>query len=477
VTPETLARVGPAEAEEPASSPPEKVEPEIARAQVRPGRPPGPVLSAKDESRRTGASAAYVASVEGRVECAKAGGDRWFLAREGAPLQLGDRVRTKLSRARVAFDSGSVLYVNRWTTLTLSEERAAPGLSMVGGDIFVETVPAHRGFTVETPHGRAVDLGTRFGVDVEAVRTTIVVIEGKVEASTDAGEVEIGQAQGSVLTRLTGRPEAPRAVRDASDRFAWTEGLRQEPSEPARLPRRITGGLRALYVFAEGAGEVVGDVSGAGDPLDLTIADREAAEWLEGGGLSVRRPTIISSGRPAAKIISACRAAGEVTVEAWVRPADTSQAGPARIVTLSRNTSQSNLLLGMNWSDTGRPRESYTARLRTTETRASGSPLGIQGSPPLLSTPPGTAALRRTHVVLTRSASGSVSLYLDGREAASRRVGGDLSNWDGSFRLALADELTRDRPWRGIFYLVAVYDRALTAREVAENFLAGVPKE
>ena len=47
-----------------------------------------------------------------------------------------------------------------------------------------------------------------------------------------------------------------------------------------------------------------------------------------------------------------------------------------------------------------------------------------------------------------------------------------MSNWDRSYRFALANEMTQDRSWLGSFYKVAVYDRALTAEEVAQLYNA-----
>ena len=58
-------------------------------------------------------------------------------------------------------------------------------------------------------------------------------------------------------------------------------------------------------------------------------------------------------------------------------------------------------------------------------------------------------------------------------EAAKAEVAGSLANWIGDFRLLLANERTGDRPWHGELHLVAIYDRALSAGEVAQNFKAG----
>jgi hypothetical protein len=53
-------------------------------------------------------------------------------------------------------------------------------------------------------------------------------------------------------------------------------------------------------------------------------------------------------------------------------------------------------------------------------------------------------------------------------------VGGDFSGWTSNYRLGLANEMTKDHPWLGEIHLVAIYDRALTADEVGQNYGAGL---
>jgi hypothetical protein len=76
-------------------------------------------------------------------------------------------------------------------------------------------------------------------------------------------------------------------------------------------------------------------------------------------------------------------------------------------------------------------------------------------------------------VVYTRDASGEARIYVNGVERGSGTVGGDFSNWNESYRLALTNELTEDRPWLGEFHLVAIFNRALSQDEVSQNFNAG----
>ena len=65
-------------------------------------------------------------------------------------------------------------------------------------------------------------------------------------------------------------------------------------------------------------------------------------------------------------------------------------------------------------------------------------------------------------------------LYVNGDEVASSTIGGDLSNWSDTYRLALANELTENRPWLGNYHLAAVFEQALSAEEVNQNYAAGL---
>ena len=88
---------------------------------------------------------------------------------------------------------------------------------------------------------------------------------------------------------------------------------------------RVSSGIQALYGFAEGSGLTVQDLSGTGSPLDLTISDGGAVTWLLGGGLAVNSSAAISSGVAATKVITALQVSNEMTIEAWLVPANTIQ--------------------------------------------------------------------------------------------------------------------------------------------------------
>jgi len=224
--------------------------------------------------------------------------------------------------------------------------------------------------------------------------------------------------------------------------------------------QRVTAGLQTLYTFEAGQGNRVRDRSQVGQPLDLTIAKPSAVKW-QSGSLLIRSATRLSSSGPATKLINSIKRSRAVTLEAWIRPANVQQTGPARIVTISSSTSSRNITFGQE-------ADHYDVRLRTSATTINGIPS--------TSAPAGTATTRLTHIVYTRDPGGTARLYVNaksGKPVASKRIAGDLGNWDTNFRLMLADEGNGTRPWLGSLHLVAIYSRALSPAEVQINHNAG----
>ena len=126
-------------------------------------------------------------------------------------------------------------------------------------------------------------------------------------------------------------------------------------------------GALVFYDFQEGSGQIIKDRSNKSDPLNLRIEDASAVQWLSTGGLAVRSPVLIASQGPASKIGNAVRRSNAITIEAWVKPANTTQSGPARIVTVSRDPGSRNFTLGQKAG-------AYEVRFRTTSTSANGEP-------------------------------------------------------------------------------------------------------
>jgi hypothetical protein len=105
-----------------------------------------------------------------------------------------------------------------------------------------------------------------------------------------------------------------------------------------------------------------------------------------------------------------------------------------------------------------------TLRLRTSSTSNSGREWTSRsnGLPPEL-----------THVVFSIAADGKVRMYINGALRTSGTYAGTLATWNTTYRLLLGNELQGGRGWQGTYYLVAFYNRALSAAEVAQNYAVG----
>ena len=139
-----------------------------------------------------------------------------------------------------------------------------------------------------------------------------------------------------------------------------------------------------------------------------------------------------------------------------------------RIITCSVDASTRNFTLGQGRFNAGSDR--FEMRYRTTDHNEY-----------QVNTPIGSLTEALTHVVLTRDSSYQVAAYVNNEslevlESGSTpvtEVTGDFSAWDDSYKFGLGNEVSAARAWLGQFYLVAVYNKALTVEEVDQNYNAG----
>jgi ELWxxDGT repeat protein len=229
--------------------------------------------------------------------------------------------------------------------------------------------------------------------------------------------------------------------------------------------QRVTTGLLALYDFEEGTGNVIHDTSGAGTALHLRVARAYNHRWVE-GGLRVRGGTVLRSRGAASKINQAAKKNNALTVEAWVQPDDVQQFS-ARMVTLSPNATVRNLTLSQG-SFTRQERSEAIVRYRHS---------GSAGSGDELSGGRGTLTSKLVHIVFVlepRDRLLVATLYIDWvRANLWANDGQSLANWNLSYPLLLGNEALGGRGWQGTYYLVAFYDRPLSAAEVVQNYNVG----
>jgi len=223
---------------------------------------------------------------------------------------------------------------------------------------------------------------------------------------------------------------------------------------------RVSGGQLVYYNFDEGGSDTIYDIAGYPPSLDLIIEDTSAVSWTH-YGLNIDSPVNINSTEIASKIFNSCVESNEISIEAWVKPSNLTQTDSARIITYSPSTMSRNFTLGQ-------VEDSYQVGFRTSNTSNTGLSLNSGSN---------SANLELTQIVFTRSNTGSAKIFINGIEKINDTVNylGNLSNWDATYGITLANEVSGDRPFEGLFYLISVYDRQLGESEILHNYSVSKP--
>jgi hypothetical protein len=232
-------------------------------------------------------------------------------------------------------------------------------------------------------------------------------------------------------------------------------------AEPIVEPdNRVTDRLQVLYRFQGSPGQaVIQDVSEVGLPYNLTIRNPELASW-EDGYMTFLEPNVAENLEPVSKVIEACRASNELSVEFWVKNASIQNQG--RVVTSSQAGSNNTRNFGVKQNNA-----TWESRLRTSQNNAN-------GTNPAMISPLETASIEIQHIVYTRDSSSSVAdFYINGTKQVPKSILGNFGNWALDYGLFVGNEETLQRPWLGTIYLLAVYCKDLSPSEVLQNYNEG----
>ena len=120
---------------------------------------------------------------------------------------------------------------------------------------------------------------------------------------------------------------------------------------------RVSAGLVVFYPLTEGAGTTAADASDNGTPMNLQLSG--AVSWLGSGpGLSFNGGRLGTSAA-ASKVINALQSSSRSTFEVFVLPANVTQTGPARLVSVGGDNASQNFMMGQDGPD-------YQVRLQHT---------------------------------------------------------------------------------------------------------------
>jgi hypothetical protein len=215
------------------------------------------------------------------------------------------------------------------------------------------------------------------------------------------------------------------------------------------VPDRVTDGLLVLYLFNEGKGVTIRDVSGIQPPLDLMIQKPALARWL-GQGIAINGQAQITSAM-SGRLTDAWRTSGALTLEWWDKPLldDKTQGQTYAFMDLVSRT------------------DVFTCHQ-------------------ILYEIPADAKALSTHYTMTLAAGGRAlagRLFCNGRlhsdvigggEATVRAFSGDglRLQLPGGQASGRGDKM---RSWTGECHLLAIYGRALSPEEIWRNYQAGPP--
>ncbi len=232
---------------------------------------------------------------------------------------------------------------------------------------------------------------------------------------------------------------------------------------------RFDTDIIARWDFKELTGTVAFDTSGVAPLMDLDLED--GTVLMSSYGIDLTGGRAIATRDSSRKLFDRIADQGTGTqaysIELWIANANTTQDGPARIITYSRNTGSRNFMLGQNLYQ-------YNIRNRsfTNESNNNGNPA--------METYDVDQDAQSTlqHVVVTYDQLAGRRIFVDGVYTLDEDPisAGRLWNWDPNHQLVLGNEVTSTRPWLGQIRFAAIFERPLSPESVLQNYEAGIGK-
>jgi hypothetical protein len=232
---------------------------------------------------------------------------------------------------------------------------------------------------------------------------------------------------------------------------------------------RFDTDIIARWDFKEQTGLVAFDTSGVAPAMDLDLEG--GTELMSSYGIALTGGRAIASVASSRKLFDhiADQNGGSqaYSLEMWIANANTTQDGPARIMTYSRSSGSRNFMLGQNLYQ-------YIIRNRsfTSESNNNGNPS--------METYDVDQDAQSTlqHIVVTYDQLAGRRIFVNGVYTLDEDPisAGRLWNWDPNHQLVLGNEVGADRQWLGQFRFAAIFDRPLSPEAILQNFEAGIGK-
>jgi tetratricopeptide (TPR) repeat protein len=165
---------------------------------------------------------AKAVSVQGSVQCLRAGEREWRPVALNDLLCPGDMVRIlKMSRADIILSNNAILRLDQNTTVAFSkpeEDITFPIRLLKGAAYFFSRI--RRSLKLFTPFVNAIIEGTEFYARVESDKAVLSIFEGRVNLSNPAGAITLARGQSAVAE--ADRPPVLYPVVRLRDAVQWT---------------------------------------------------------------------------------------------------------------------------------------------------------------------------------------------------------------------------------------------------------------
>ena len=194
--------------------------------------------------------------------------------------------------------------------------------------------------------------------------------------------------------------------------------------------------------------------------FDFSII-KNNAKWLETrNGIQFHQKGKIISKNNTHGLYQMLTKGDGLTIELWVKPYKTFQHGPARIISYSIDPYLRNFTLAQS-------KDELVIRLRTETT----DPNGIN---PHVEVSSIFEANKIYHIMVTYNFVREC-IFINGKMRVCEGIlEGNFSNWDSSFKLVIGNEASGNRPWLGEIYYAAIYDKALSSKEIQKKYETGL---
>jgi hypothetical protein len=229
---------------------------------------------------------------------------------------------------------------------------------------------------------------------------------------------------------------------------------------------RIKDNLVAYYNFTRNPENIIMDLSDFGEPLNLQVIDPDVVTWDEDHKLTLIGSSLVQSSVPAGKVIEACKRTNAISVEIWVKPLDSYNLLESYLSSIDKNESERAFFMAQQFSNLKNTWDySYEIGLQTESTGTSGFPC--------LDLSDYFSYINLNHIVYCIDETGLEKIYINGVKYAEGYRPGGFSSWEDSYFLRLGNSEDLTHPWYGTYYLLAIYNAALSENDITTNYNAG----